>query len=89
MPPTKLDVPSTLTPIHFGASIDWKATALQEHVQALQTRVLAEANLRHQGTIASLCNDLDEVMKARNEVQSVLRSIRAHWSAFLLPKGLR
>lgn len=87
------DIPSTLKPVMVGAAINWKTTAIAEHLRAEhqwaetlrgrnrneeQGRALAELRSHHQ--IA-----LDEI----RAYEAVLNSIRAHWSAFLLPKHFR
>lgn len=86
-------IPTTLNPIKRGAVVDWKATAVRDHLalvaastKALNTGSLFEAM---QQEILKLGRAVVEAEAQRNLAHSHLRLIRAHWSAFLLPRAHR
>lgn len=87
------EVPPTLQPIKRGAVIDWKATALAEHdarwahqIQSSHRQRLVADQQKEIATLTDAVTRQDILLK---EHQHVLKAIRAHWSAFLLPRLLR
>lgn len=86
-------IPITLNLIKRGAVVDWKATAVRDHLalmdhafKAVQSTALITSTLSE---VVELTARLSQVSAVEHAQYHTLKAIRAHWSAFLLPKELR
>ena len=86
---TVSEVPLTLTPIRRGAVIDWKATAIAEHSRAQHNAALVKENARLRTEVDNLNRCVADAYELCSKHFGTLAAIRAHWSAFFLPRLLR
>lgn len=86
---TTSELPPTLIPIKRGAVIDWKATAIVEHSRAQHNAALVKENARLRTEVDNLNRSIADAYELCSKHFGTLAAIRAHWSSFLLPRGLR